>query len=576
MVAAGLLATAIVVVGTSLGHAQIIPTDPQLTCIVKDEVFKSWFATGSVSLNGVVKPANGIKFPDDTNCDFYQWSEQMFLWLTSPAPDGHGRIIDSAEFYDVSLPTNGVRTFLPHAPGGPIRTFNLRSAQAGPHGLQLLFDRSGKMFEIAPLKRGPGSKPLVLNQLGKPVEVASARMEGGKAVFLDKSGQPIASPKPIPEALAAPAPSFEGAETIRTAYKFMIGKTPIFLDANGEVIDTAVGQAGSDGVLEAQNGSLVYYVTMANDVFAYFLTGTKTGGIKPAPTQFPTTQPELDKIIAFAASHGKKFLDPQALTIEVKSSWIDINLLEYPDRYITMEAIVPTYDRSNSFRWTPNGSKKTRLAMVGMHVVGSAHGNPEMLWATFEHFGSAPNAAYDYISATGTTKTVEQNTVGKWLFSKSGSAGPFNDMYMSLVDNAILAEYPHTVSPSNTLRMKPWGGAANLKPNGMVLSTAASNTEIISINNSVLGQLSTGDVRKNYFMMGNTWTKGGAAPTGSYPGTGAQVPGQEVGTSKLANPTMETYQQGTTLWATGSNCFTCHRSNSTSVSHVYPSLKPLF
>jgi hypothetical protein len=78
-------------------------------------------------------------------------------------------------------------------------------------------------------------------------------------------------------------------------------------------------------------------------------------------------------------------------------------------------------------------------------------------------------------------------------------------------------------------------------------------------------------------MVGATWTLGGASPTGSFkPHTGIGG-GNEIGTSKLANATMETYHQGAdTLWATGTNCFSCHATNTTSVSHVYPSLQPLF
>ena len=55
------------------------------------------------------------------NCGFYQWSEQMFLWLTSPAPPAYGggaNIFDSPAFFDVSPPdASGNRTFLAHAPG---------------------------------------------------------------------------------------------------------------------------------------------------------------------------------------------------------------------------------------------------------------------------------------------------------------------------------------------------------------------------------------------------------------------------------------------------------------------------
>ena len=61
----------------------------------------------------IVKPANSVLFPDVPNCSFYKWSEQMFPWLTSPAPPRYGRsgglIMNTPAFYDVSLPDSSGR-----------------------------------------------------------------------------------------------------------------------------------------------------------------------------------------------------------------------------------------------------------------------------------------------------------------------------------------------------------------------------------------------------------------------------------------------------------------------------------
>src|SRR5262249_31100097 len=150
------------------------------------------------------------------------------------------------------------------------------------------------------------------------------------------------------------------------------------------------------------------------------------------------------------------------------------------------------------------------------HVVGSTAGHPEMIWATFEHFGNAPNATYKYNSTSG-LKTVAQSTAGTWVFTASGSAGPFNVVHSPWNEPHIDSVPGHPISPSDVLRMKPWGAASNASPNPLDASAAASNTEIISINNSVRGKMPAGDVRNNYFMTGSTWTIGGAAPSGSFP-----------------------------------------------------------
>ena len=181
-----------------------------------------------------------------------------------------------------------------------------------------------------------------------------------------------------------------------------------------------------------------------------------------------------------------------------------------------------------------------------------------MIWATFEHVSATPNAEYVYNSTTG-PKTVAQNTAGNWLFSQDNAAGPFNVAHMRVKPGTHNIEpiSPHTISPSNTIRWKAWGSA---HPN------AFFNTEVISINNSVIGQLIGNDVRKNYIMTGSTWTILGNPPTSF----------NQVGTNKLANTTMETYDQGTDNGNNGLNCFSCHGTNKVTVSHIFGPLQPLF
>ena len=58
----------------------------------------------------------------------------------------------------------------------------------------------------------------------------------------------------------------------------------------------------------------------------------------------------------------------------------------------------------------------------------------------------------------------------------------------------ITSVSPFTISPSDTIRWKAFGGASNVTPNPLDTSTAASNTEIISIDTSVNGKLAAGAV----------------------------------------------------------------------------------
>jgi hypothetical protein len=616
---ASLALLALACFGALLAVAQDIPTNSKTssaltTCSISPAMFNSFFQSGIATPNGVALPANSVTFSNDTgkhNCDFYQWAQQMFLWLTSPAPasygGGGGRIFASPQFFTVSpADSSGKRTLISNSAHG-ILQLNLRAAQVGAHGLPVIMSKSGQMFEVQPGPVSKAGKPLILNRLSKQVEVANIKIEEGKAVLLDKAGKAVLNPKlivseqiphaqlralkPQQEELAQPIPRLQVTTALSRAQaqmqkltpapvnpnliaqKFTLNGKTIFLNVNGGVIDTEEGQA-DDSVLLAQNGSLIYYVSMVNDVFAFFITGTKDGGITPTPTQFPTTASDLAKITTFATAHGKTFPDPNALAIEVKSAWIETTGLTNLDQYITTEAVIPTYDKTNPNVWVPNGHKTTKLALIGMHVVGSAAGHAEMIWSTFEHFGNAPNATYAYTSTAGNTTVTQPSPIaGTWLFCATGSTGPFNQPKAKYQSPNIVGWNQATMTPGTTpivptdiIRFKPFGAAFGTTPNPLIASDLESNAQMIGIDQSVkqdFAGLPMADVRTNYYMTGATWTENGNPPSGNFP------PGNAVGTSQLANTTMETFQQTNSSFSQFSNnCFSCHLTNQLNVSHM--------
>jgi len=566
-----------IAVGCSITFTELtLPSDASSDCnsTITAPIFNSWFTSGSVSLNGAVNPANSVTFSPNSLCSFYAWSEQMFLWLTSPAPKtyggGGGLVVNSPAFYDVSPEDSlGNRTFIAHQPG-LIRAFNVRTAQHGPHDLPVIMEKKTlRLLEILNPVISKTGKQLIQNGNGQAVEIGRAIFDKNKKpVFFDTKGVEIVGAKALIQSdlegrskLANPQVSkISEIDRVDLVQKFNIGRIPVFLDLNGNVIETEQGQADGS-VLMAQNGSLVYFITIANDVYAYFRTMQGTTVPFPSPVQFPTTPASLHSVTSFAAAHGKTLVDSNAMAIEVKSSWVEAAGLPDSNKFITMEAVVPTYDKTNPNDWKPNGHKTVLLAMVGMHVVGSVNGrsgvppfaspngHPEMLWGSFEHVSNTPDTTYDYTKASG-TGNVPMNTSGNWVFCSNNASSPFNFAHMVDSSNDIVPVPGFTISPSNTLRVRPFG---------MPGSDAASNAEIITINNSVRSMLVAGDLRANYFQLGTIWTPGGAPAT----------PTNGVGTSNLANSTMETYQLG-------SNCFDCHNSNTTDVSHVFSAIKPLF
>jgi len=478
-----------------------LPSDAQPACALSQAKLNSWFTNGSPSTNGAVQPANSVAFTNTSNCDFYNWSQQMFLWLTSPTYNGSIALL-SPTFYTV-LPDDSLK------------------AHSG-----LLKSRLGAFFAPSRKPNGSLSRQLIQNDPNKPIQAVAF-------VGKDKS------------------------------------------------VQTTQAQAGGGNALIAQNGSLVYYITFVNDMFAYYASGVKAG--KLDGSQFPTTAAGRDAIMKYARQN--KFpipSDSNALVMEIKSSWIELDSIPASERsnFITVKAIIPTYSKTSQ-QWVPEGSRTTTLALVGIHVVGSVAGHPEMIWATHEHHSNAPNAAYPYINTKGDSVNVPQDTGNNWIFSNNAADTKPNISHMT-VDSLgnIVATKSHVVSASNTLRYFVWGSDPTVQPNPLDINAATSNSELISLNNSINSLWSSPDIRKNYLLMGATWTSGGLAPNGnSFPPAAS---GSAVGTSQLANSTMETSFQGPTSF--GGSCFGCHNGTDSQgnpslnpgvISHIFSSLKPV-
>src|SRR5262245_16197530 len=210
-----------------------------------------------------------------------------------------------------------------------------------------------------------------------------------------------------------------------------------------------------------------------------------------------------------------------------------------------------------------------------------------MIWATFEAFGNTPNEQYRYNSQTlGANQIKARDTSGSWLFCSTGASIGFNQAKMFMSGTHIKANSAAGIVPSDTIREKPFGTALNVSSNPVDNTDSMANTEIIAIDNTVLSQMRAltppggkDDVRANYFMTGATWTIFGgpfkSTGPGSFgnfgnPGNNVIASGIGVGTSQIANTTMETFQQTTTSWnQIANNCFSCHQGNTLPVSHMF-------
>lgn len=361
------------------------------------------------------------------------------------------------------------------------------------------------------------------------------------------------------------------------------------LDATLNIIKTSTeeGQA-TDNVLLDKNGNLVYYITLVNDVYETLvhMAATKDGASKI--TKFPTTQAELNNILAFAKEHKlPKILEPNALAIELKTSWVKLEGNMKKEDFVTITADIPVYDKKSSNVWVIKKDTTTRatLALVGVHIVGSVAGHPEMIWSTFEHKYNAPNAQYQYVNKDGKVIEVKPNNNGDWLFNtnpQDTSITNANKTFAQFASDSIKGINNNDIKPSNTIRVLPWGSAYDMQPNQLDKTAAIANSQVIAMNNSIINKLIGNDVRKNYHFIGSTWTFHGAAPNGKvYPKDTVLSNGAAIGTSALANATMETDFQLKSPYIANvpnvKNCFTCHHhtDSQTHLSSLDPKIHGL-
>jgi hypothetical protein len=259
-------------------------------------------------------------------------------------------------------------------------------------------------------------------------------------------------------------------------------------------------------------------------------------------------------------------------SLELKTSWINASVLKDTTSYFVTEGLI-------------NGVK-TRVALLGMHVVGVVENHPEFVWATFEHQNLAP--AYDWAKATPTTDAPVTSTVDYPFFNKSTTATVKNITSKNGIYTDVFSVYKYGVPVEKAMK-----GSFNVQ---LFMETSQNGSEnlnnIRTINESVKKQLK--GVWNNYFYNGSIWIN-----TEGYVGTPSQAALLDSLSYSLSNSepkkltrgsvaayniTMETYVQvgfGTPSSIHGNtvsnlvNCFSCHNTSSEGsvsplfISHVF-------
>jgi len=311
----------------------------------------------------------------------------------------------------------------------------------------------------------------------------------------------------------------------------------------------------------AQNGQqekTIFYSIMANDLL---LETMKTYG---------------PKVNNDADSTELKGVTFPVGAVEMKTAWLDATQLGKDSS---------TYYRTDAFI---NGSTtSTRVALLGIHVVGIVENHPEFVWATFEHDALAP--MYDWSKATHTSDTTVTSDTDYPLFAADSKATYENVTSSSGLQTNVFTVYDHGVPVEiNENEEKVFMATSQKNPKTTTLKN------IDGLNKSVKKQLNSKEVWKNYFLNSSIWVN-----TEDFVGTPAQAKyldtvGFNLSSSKpneltrgsvsAFNITMETYVQygfsgGPIHEATVGNlvnCFSCHNSTHNGEPHSPLKISHLF
>jgi len=555
------------------------PSDAKQSCTVSSDDFEKWITLNSIRGVDTVGPAydtdSGMVyvFPPDgpdfssmaTDCDFYKWAARMFLWTTSTvsdvftkpanptAPTSETNYVFTSEFfYDLETDANG----------------NLVLGAQGPETGQ-----SNPM----PL-RVRSLKPMTGGGL-RPVDDEGNAQAGGGGVLISQAANSVSSQSSL------------------VYYSVLTNRVyGYFLNLAGTETTFPFPDNGLAVCLNILHGLLGGYAEFSDTSFLLFLNYC-------APFQsLPEVASGLEKLNSKARDQGieaglptssggvtipslETAIDYLSMVVELKASWVPSSTLQHPERYVRQMANIYDYDMSSDTLWKRTGvaSDPVEMAMVGMHVVATVDGHPEMVWATIEHVDNAPNGDYPYLDTNDNVKQTSETSAspnGNWLFSDGTATTSVTENSTVLSEDQkngdgkkgdIAANSGETIGPVNVNRLVPWGNPSSENTGSDPTLRADRNAQIISMNSSVLQNVSaqlSGDPRANYFVSGATWTQGGRIP----------VTGDETfitGSTMLANTTMETFHQDL-------NCFSCHArftdssgqpNPPVSISHLFQDLQ---
>jgi hypothetical protein len=300
-------------------------------------------------------------------------------------------------------------------------------------------------------------------------------------------------------------------------------------------------QAGSDAVLyDKSNRSIYYTIHFSEQMFEFQQMYQNIfvdiiDRYKNTPNRDMEVQKELK-------SKGLDTLTFPVGTFILKTSWILASSLKNEKDYYITKGVLPS-----------STSKDTvDIALVGMHIIGRVLNHPEFIWATYEHYGLAPNYSWSHKGYPTLGEVISENN---YLFYNSNTN--FNGCPMNNVPCSP-AQF------SDVFNIYPYGTVKSFTSNEYPNKKDIKNLDYItSLDKSVKEHLNKkGEVWKNYFYKGSVWL---SAKNSTFRPGFNNIGNLEnislAGARAISNISMETYTQ---LFFSGDytqgsmNCFGCH------------------
>ncbi len=330
-------------------------------------------------------------------------------------------------------------------------------------------------------------------------------------------------------------------KTVREEVKLSLraGKTDHPIDS--------IAQAGTSGILVAQNNYPVYYSQHINPQMFEDIAGqgwTNAAGIAAAP------QDSLFEI-------GD---------VEYKAAWAVVSSEDdIPGAYTRMASIPELTSSTVAGTYTihvpenPTYNTK-RVALVGLHIVGWVNGHSEAVWASFSPKEIAP--------IVGQTKDDRKpdNVVTE-------TAGPFIAAGTTVADcNQAQTPVQRLNDDGQTLKLTTQ--VCQMFENGDRLpQDQVNNDSVNQVNASAAELVPSGLAAAGYSEVGAVWSNIDDENEWSLiqqKKLNVTFQNQLTGSTVLSNPVIETFTQ---TQAGADNCLTCH--NSLQFQPSNPSIDPL-